>query len=63
MGPALLNDFVNDLKSGLEGLLGKFADDTKLWGAVEGREALKRELDKLENRATTNRVKFNKSKW
>lgn len=43
----------------------KFTDDVKLGGVVESLEAgeaLQRNLDKLKGWATTNHVKFNKSK-
>jgi len=43
----------------------KFADNTQLRGAVDslkGREALQRDLDRLESWVITNCIKFNKSK-
>ncbi|KAJ7398446.1 rna-directed dna polymerase from mobile element jockey-like [Pitangus sulphuratus] len=65
MGSVLFNIFINDLDAGLEAILSKFVDDTKLGGAVdslEGREALQRDLSKSGNGAITNHMKFNKGK-
>jgi len=65
LGLVLFNIFVHDMDSGIERTLSKFADDTKLCGAVnmlEGRDAIWRDLDRLQRWACENLVKYNKAK-
>mgnify|MGYP001852292430 CR=1 FL=1 len=62
LGPVLLIAFKNDLDSGSECILYKFADDIKLGRAVdplEAREALQWDLDKGKDWAITNCIKLN----
>ncbi|GAB0181928.1 mitochondrial enolase superfamily member 1 [Grus japonensis] len=65
LGPALFNNFVGDMDSGIECSLSKFADNTKLCGVVdmlEGRDATQRDLDRLQRWACVKCMKFSKAK-
>jgi len=65
LGLVLFNIFVGNMDSGIEETLSKFADDTKLCGAVsalEGRDVIQRDLERLERWACANLLKFSKAK-
>jgi len=60
-GPELFNIFVSDMDSGIKCTFSKFASNTKLCGAVdmlEGRDAIQKDLDRLERWACVNIRKF-----
>ncbi|CAM5148340.1 unnamed protein product [Eretmochelys imbricata] len=65
LGPVLFNIFINDLEDSVDCILSKFADDTKQGGEVdmlEGRDRIQRALDKFEDWAKRNLMRFNKDK-
>ncbi|PKU40246.1 rna-directed dna polymerase from mobile element jockey-like [Limosa lapponica baueri] len=65
LGSLLFNIFVRDMDIRIECTISKFVDDIKLCGAVntlEGRDAIQRDLDRLERWACANHMKFNQAK-
>ena len=63
LGPLLFN--ISDIHSGIEHTLSKPVDDTKRCGAAdmpEGRDAIQRDLDRLQQWTQANLRRFNKSK-
>lgn len=66
LSSVLLNMVINNLDTGLKEILNKFVEDTKLGGAgnsLEDREALQRDIEKLERWAVTNCMKLKGKCW
>jgi len=65
-GSMLFSIFLSEIDSGVQHILSKLVDDTMMWSAVDtsqGQDAMQRDLDRLEQCAQVNLMRFNKSKW
>ena len=62
----VFNIFIIVIDSGMECTLSKFVNETKLCGVVnmtEGQDAIQRDLDRLEQWAQENLMRFHKEKF
>jgi len=65
LGPALTHTCISDIDDEIKCTLSKFADDIKLRGAVDTadeRDAIQRDLDKLERWTSINLIGFKQNK-
>jgi len=65
LGPLLFTIFINDFEDNVTNKILKFADDSKLWGAVEtvqDRTGIQKDLDTLGEWSVINQMPFNVSK-
>jgi len=63
LGPVLFNIFINDLDSGIKCTIRKFANDKRLCSVIDilkGRDAIQRDLNRLERWTCANLMKISK---